>query len=66
MTNRGQPKKHPLLLKTPRSIKIPEWLWQWLDQQEESRAVIIEEALKKVYKVKEPDKVKLDQKDLFK
>jgi len=52
----GQPKKHPLLLKTPRSIKIQEWLWQWLDEQEESRAVLIERALLRQYKLKQPSK----------
>ena len=36
------------------SVKLPQWLIDWTAEQEESRAVLIEEALKKVHKLKEP------------
>jgi hypothetical protein len=36
------------------SIKLPQWLLDWMAEQNESRAVLIEEALKKVHKLKEP------------
>lgn len=41
--------------KTARSIKLPEWLWQWMDEQESTnRALLIESALIKLYELKEP------------
>lgn len=32
-------------------IKLPPWLIAWLDSQPESRAVLIEKAIRKAYKV---------------
>lgn len=51
----GAPKKHPALLKVPVSLKLPRWLLAWMDEQPESRAVLIEEALKRSRKIKPPD-----------
>jgi len=35
-------------------IKLPPWLIVWLDAQPESRAVLIEKALRRVHKLKPP------------
>jgi len=37
------------------SIKLPQWLIDWTAAQPESRVVLIEDALKKVYGIKPPD-----------
>ena len=42
------------LLKVPISIKLPRWLIEWLDTQPESRAVLIEDALRRRHKIKPP------------
>jgi len=36
------------------SLKLPRWLIDWMDEQEQSRAVLIEEALRKAHKIKPP------------
>lgn len=51
----GAPKKPPALVKVPVSLKLPRWLLAWMDTQPESRAVLIEEALKRRHKLKPPD-----------
>lgn len=35
-------------------VKLPPWLISWMDEQEESRAVLIENALRRVHKLKPP------------
>ena len=45
----------PLLKKEPINVKLPRWLIEWLDDQPESRAVLIEEALKRRHKLKPPE-----------
>jgi len=35
-------------------VKLPPWLIAWLDAQLESRAVLIEKALRRVHKLKPP------------
>lgn len=35
-------------------MKLPPWLIAWLDSQPESRAVLVEKALCKIYKLKPP------------
>ncbi len=42
------------LKKMPISIKLPKWLLDWLDQQGDSRAVLIEDALRSVHKLAPP------------
>lgn len=39
------------LKKRPISLKLPGWLIDWMDQQDESRAVLIEQALRRVHKI---------------
>ena len=51
----GAPKKPPELKKEPISLKLPRWLIDWMDDQPESRAVLIEEALKRRHKLKPPE-----------
>lgn len=50
----ARPKLSPIHKKTPRSIKLPEWVWLAVDQQAskncQSRAVIIEEALRMYFR----------------
>jgi hypothetical protein len=42
----GRRPAHPLLKKEMISLKLPRWLIDRLDEEPESRAVLIEEALK--------------------
>lgn len=42
------------LKKEPISIKLPKWLIDWMDEQEESRPVLIEEALRREYNIQPP------------
>lgn len=44
----------PQLKKMPISIKLPKWLIDWLDGQEESRANLIEEALRREHGIGPP------------
>ena len=48
----GRKPTPPHLKKMPISVKLPQWLLDWLDTQEASRAVVIEDALKKQHKLK--------------
>ena len=50
----GRKPSPPELLKVPVSIKFPRWLIEWMDTQPESRAVLIEAALKRQHKIKPP------------
>ena len=50
----GRKPSPPELLKVPVSIKLPRWLIEWMYGQDESRAVLIEEALKRQHKIKPP------------
>lgn len=43
--NAGQPKKPDHLRKTPVTVKLPGWLNDWLGEQDEAKAVLIEQAL---------------------
>ncbi len=43
-----------MLKKEPISVKLPKWLIEWMDAQPESRAVLIEGAICKRYKIKPP------------
>ncbi len=49
----GRPKLPAEVKKTARSIKLPEWLWQWIDAQDEfNRGTLIEAAIMNTF---EPD-----------
>lgn len=47
----------PMLKKEPCSVKLQLWIIQWMDSQSESRAVLIEDALRKRHKLKPPAQV---------
>ncbi len=50
----------PLLKKTARSVKLPEWLWIWMDEQPETnRALLIEDGLIERHKLKPPNYLKM-------
>ena len=44
-----------MLKKEPISLKLPRWLIEWMDDQPESRAVLIEDAIKRRHKLKPPE-----------
>ena len=44
----------PELKKEPISIKLPKWLIDWMDAQEESRPNLIEEALRRQHGIRPP------------
>jgi len=54
----GRKPAPPLLRKEPITLKLPRWLLDWLAvecaSQSPSRAVLIEEAVSKVHKLKAP------------
>ncbi|MCK5616652.1 hypothetical protein KAR91_83095 [Candidatus Pacearchaeota archaeon] len=53
----GRKKSAPNLKKNQISLKLPQWLIEWLDEQPQSRAILIEDALKKKHKLKTPQGV---------
>ena len=55
MTKAGAPRKPPDLVKVPLGLKLPRWLLTWLRAQDESMAVVIEEALRDKYDIKPPE-----------
>ena len=44
----------PELKKEPISIKLPKWLIDWMDAQEDSRPNLIEEALRRQHGIQAP------------
>lgn len=50
----GRKPVDPLLKKEPISIKLPKWVIDWMDTQEESRPKLIEEALRRQYGIGPP------------
>ena len=51
----GRKPAPPELKKIPVGVKLPRWLVEWMREQPESQAVLIEEALKKRHKLKPPE-----------
>lgn len=52
----GRPPAPEELKKRMVSIRLPEWIIQWMDAQPDTnRAVLIEEALKKVHRIAPPN-----------
>lgn len=51
----GHPGVHPLMLKEQRGIKLPRWLNNWLSNQPESAAELVEKALIKAHKLTPPE-----------
>lgn len=52
----GRPYSDPRLLKVPVGYKLPQWLVDWLREQDDPSSVLIERALMKAYKLKPPKK----------
>ncbi len=50
----GAPKKDPRLVKIPVGYKLPRWLVEWLRSQDTPAARLIEDALCKRHKLKQP------------
>lgn len=51
----ARPRADPAHKKTARSIKLPEWLWQWIDAQDGyNRATLIEDAIEKAFSPPKP------------
>ena len=50
----GRKPTAPNLKKMPIAVKLPQWLLDWIDTRDESRAVLIEDALKRRHKIKPP------------
>lgn len=53
----GRKPVSPALKKVPYNTKLPAWLKSWLNDptREESGPVLIEEALRKVHKLRQPE-----------
>ena len=51
----GRPPLGESIKKKGISIKLPPWLITWMDSQTKSRPELIEEALRKVHKIKPPE-----------
>ena len=53
---RGQGRKpvDVTLKREVKAIRLPAWIWQWIDQQENDRGHVIEEALRQYYKITPP------------
>ena len=52
----GRPKLPAYLKKETKGIRLPLWMWDWLDGQDDARGVIVEDAIKKVHKLKTPQR----------
>ena len=50
----GRPPAPAELKKESIHIKLPRWLLDWMSEQPQSRAVLIEDALKKVHGIEPP------------
>ena len=51
----GRKPSPELLKKTPRSVKLPEWLWEWMDEQPDTnRAILIEDAIREKHGIEPP------------
>jgi hypothetical protein len=57
----GRPPAPAKLKKESIHVKLPKWLIEWMSEQSESRAVIIEAAIKKSHDI-QPPSVKLENK----
>jgi len=44
-----------MLKKEPISVKLPKWLIEWMDSQPKSRAVLMENAMRKQYGLEPPE-----------
>lgn len=51
----GRPSIDPQLLKVPVGYKLPQWLVDWIREQDAPAAQLIEDALRWRHKIKPPD-----------
>ena len=51
----GRPPADPDLKKIPVNLKLPAYIVDWLREQDESQAVLIEQALLDTYDIPTPD-----------
>ena len=51
----GRPPIDPRMVKVPVGYKLPRWLVEWLREQDEPAAQLIEDALRRRHKLKPPD-----------
>lgn len=50
----GRPPAPPQLQRVNVPLRLPRWLVEWIDQQEGTRAELIEAALLKAHKLRQP------------
>ncbi len=50
----GRPPVDPALLKVPVGYKLPQWLVDWIREQDEPASQLIEAALCKVHRLRPP------------
>ncbi len=50
----GRPPIDPRMVKVPVGYKLPRWLVEWLREQDEPAAQLIEDALRRRHKLKPP------------
>jgi len=51
----GAPFKPSELVKTPVCLKLPRWLLAWMRSQDQSMAILIEEALSEKHGIQAPE-----------
>jgi len=44
----------PGMKRITKGVRLPEWVWAWLDEQDEPRGTVLEKALLRVHKLKPP------------
>lgn len=50
----GRPTARPGFKKLTKGVRLTEWVWDWLDAQDDPRGTMLEEALIKVHNLKPP------------
>ena len=50
----GRPTRPPGFKKLTKGVRLTEWVWAWLDAQDDPRGTMLEEALIKVHKLRPP------------
>lgn len=51
----GPPFKPPAVVKVPVCLKLPRWLLAWMRTQDQSMAILIEEALTEKHGIEAPE-----------
>jgi len=50
----GRKVVRPEFKKDIKGVRLPAWMWAWMDEQDESRGKLLEAALIKAYKLNPP------------